>query len=64
MSSFACTSCSRTFATRNGLSKHRTKCIRKVDDNDSIVQQTSENIRNYSNISEASQTDLFDFEEK
>jgi DNA primase len=46
------------------LSKHRTKCIRKVDDNDSIVQQTSENIRNYSNISEASQTDLFDFEEK
>ena len=41
-----------------------TRCIRTVDDYDCIVHQSSESICNYSNISEASQTDLFDFEEK
>ena len=64
MSSFKYTFCPCIFATRNGLSKYITKCIHIVDDNNCIVQQSSKSIRNYSNISEASQTDFFDFEEK
>jgi len=64
MSSFKCTFCPCTFATRNGLSKHMTRCIRTVNDYDCIVQQSSESICNYSNISKAFQTDLFDFEKK
>ena len=34
MSNFKCTFCPRTFAIRNGLSKHMSVCILSADDDD------------------------------
>jgi hypothetical protein len=44
MSSIKCSFCDRTFASRNGLSKHMSKCVLFADDEDRIIAKHSETI--------------------
>ena len=60
MSSFKCPSCDRTFSTRNGLSKHTTKCIITIEEDNELISDRSEIIsHNNANTFENAQEDLF-----
>ena len=64
MSDFKCTFCPRTFANRNGLAKHMSKCLLTFDKDEQVLVNKPTSIRTISKQFNKNQKELFDNQNK
>ena len=63
MSDFKCTFCPRTFANRNGLSKHMNVCVLTASEDEQLFANNPAQVRNYSKPIKQHQNENFDINE-